>query len=783
MTKNTHHELYEGQMIITFADLEGDLSFLERSLALYKKTYRESFPKLALEENDFTLVTKDGKTCIQLPENVICVNIGDLTDKSRSNTGRQDPHNIRLVEIINNTHKVYGERMISILGNRETTKLRILNELSINSINQVFLNDVHLTPEERQNKGTARNPSLVWVDGNDKAKLFLTYLIDELNWPKESDSQKLITLFNKLTDTEKQILFIKWQFANSTGAPELWEDLALEKGFAHWEENKIVVDNQEATLEFVKYYFTNPNSPYVQYLGYCQLGAQIGSTLFTHGGIDDNSFLLPSTLEELVDADILSKIFNGNLPPRNEKGKLIARNIQELIDAENAWYTVLWTLYTHANHLAKESTLRLNYGLAELVSMGLPAARNGGATLIHGAFGNTLKEETLHKLYDSGVHEIYHGHIPAERPRIYKNTYNTNEKEVVLHRIGADTCNYRKNQAAIATTILKTPDLLTHIRIDQIDQSEKQQLRTTSLPVKNQDGTLNEKGIDSLIGTPINLSDTDKGWNIVRYSKKHQQCELFKQNGFPTFTPETKIISITTLIDLQSKELGKKEKALNEAKALADKKSKDFKKLENETSELIAQNNKEIEELTNSLNSILDLFVEGIGISARLNNENEHLMSLVNNKTEHKYFELIQNKLLPMTQKYYDYLKSQDLTSMDEIKRIRTASKIDLIEHLIQDLRDTKSSLKPSDRVTKFFITLNDGAETLKTHRDSLSRFITHVVYAARHLITTLLPSLLYLTPFIPSDNTASNAMSFWNSRGSKLHENLEEARKSMSLN
>lgn len=120
---------------------------------------------------------------------------------------------------------------------------------------------------------------------------------------------------------------------------------------------------------------------------------------------------------------------------------------------------------------------------------------------------------------------------------------------------------------------------------------------------------------------------------------------------------------------------------------------------------------------------------------------------------------------------------------MDEIKKIRTMRKIDLIEHLIHDLNDTGSSLRPSDRVNQFFTTLNLGAETLKTHRDSLSRFITNVIYAARHLITTLLPSLLYLTPFIPSATTASNSMGFWKSRGSKLHENLEEARKSMSLN
>lgn len=55
-----------------------------------------------------------------------------------------------------------------------------------------------------------------------------------------------------------------------------------------------------------------------------------------------------------------------------------------------------------------------------------------------------------------------------------------------------------------------------------------------------------------------------------------------------------------------------------------------------------------------------------------------------------------------MTQNYYDHLKSQDLESMDEIKRIRTKRKIDLIEHLIHDLNDTGYSLRPSDRVNQF---------------------------------------------------------------------------------
>ncbi|KTD57993.1 hypothetical protein Lsai_1515 [Legionella sainthelensi] len=782
MTKKNHHELYEGQMIITFADLEGDLSFLERSLALYKNKYKENFTGLALEENDFTLVTKEGKIYIQLPQNVFCVNIGDLTDKSRSNTRRKDPHNMCLVDIINNTHEMYKERMISILGNRETTKFRILNELKIESINQVLLNDVQLTPEERQKKGVARNSSLVWVDGNDKAKLFLTYLMDELNWPKDSSAQDLLALFNTLTDTKKQILFIKWQFANSTGAPELWEELALEKGYAHWQENKLVVDNEEATLEFVKDYFTNPNSPYVKYLSHCQIGAQIGNTLFTHGGIDNNSFILPRTLTELVDAQTLAQIFNDDIPIANEKGRLVARNVKELLDAENAWYAALHALHANGAQLDEQATSLLNKGLAELINMGLPAARNNGETLIHGAFGSTLNEETLRKLSENGVYNLYHGHVPAGRPRVCKTVYTKDGQEIVLHRIGGDTCNYRKNEAAIAISFQKKDDL-TYIKIDQIDEKAEANHITTTLPVKNQDGTLRDKGLQTLIGTPISFSDTDKGWHIVRCLKGKEQFELFKQNGPPSFKPDSKVISLAELINLQLNELTKKEKALNEATAFADEKSKNFKKLDNETKELIEQKNKSIKELQNGINVLLDLFAKGVGVNARLRFENENLTYLLNNKTEHKYFELIQNKLLPMTQKYCDYLKSQDLESMDEIKRIRTMSKIHLMEHLIQDLNDIGSSLRPSDRVNQFFSTLNKGAELLKTHRDSLSKFITNVIYAARHLITTLLPSLLYLTPFTPSDTTASNSMSFWKSRGSKLHDNLEEARKSMSLN
>ncbi|WP_258956622.1 hypothetical protein [Legionella sainthelensi] len=536
-------------------------------------------------------------------------------------------------------------------------------------------------------------------------------------------------------------------------------------------------------MKFVKDYFTNPQSPYVKYLGHCQIGAQIGNTLFTHGGIDNNSFILPHTLTELVDAQTLARIFNNDIPKANEKGRLVARNVKELLDAENAWYAALYTLYADAAQLDEQATSLLNKGLAELINMGLPAARNNGETLIHGAFGSALNEETLRKLSENDVYNLYHGHVPAGRPRICKTVYTKDGQEIVIHRIGGDTCNYRKNQAAIAISVQKKNDL-TNINIDEIDETKEANHIATTLPAKNQNGTLRDKGLQTLIGTPLNLSDTDKGWHIVRCLKGKEQFELFKQNGPPHFNPESKVISLAELINLQLNELAKKENALKEATAFANEKSKRCEKLENETQELIKQKNKEeIKELQNGINVLLDLFAEGVGVNARLHLENENLISLINNKTEHKYFELIQNKLLPMTQNYYDHLKSQDLESMDEIKRIRTKRKIDLIEHLMRNLNDTCSSLRPSDRVNQFFTTLNLEAETLKTHRDSLSRFITNVIYAARHLITTLLPSLLYLTPFTPIDTTASNSMSFWKSRGSKLHDNLEEARKSMFLN
>lgn len=560
-----------------------------------------------------------------------------------------------------------------------------------------------------------------------------------------------------MSDTKKTILYTKWQLANSTGAPELWEELALEKDYAHWDNDKIVVDDEEATLAFVKDYFTNPDSPYVQFLGHCQLGTQIGTTLFTHGGIDNNSFILPGTLTELVDAQTLTTIFNGNMPNKNEKGKFIARNVTELLKAENAWYDALWQLYRKANQLDEQSRLLLNKGLTELVNMGLPAARNGGETIIHGAFGSNLNEETVRKLLESGVHELYHGHIPAARPRICKNVYTIDGKEIVIHRIGADTCNYRKNEAAIAINLQKKNDL-THIAIDQIDESEEPKHISTTVPVKNQDSTLSEKGLHSLIGTPINLSDTNKGWNIVNYLENEEQFELFKQNGPPNFDPESKLISPAELIKLQLNEQVKTQGEL-------DKKSKAIKELED------------------ALDKTLKLYVQEVETTAKLKTENEILVSLMNNKSEHKYFALIQNKLLPMTKEYQAYIKSKDLTSMDEIKKARTISKIELMDKLIHDLNDIESSPRPSERVNKFFITLNSGAETLKTHRDSLSRFITDVVTAARLFITVILPSLIHLTPFTQCMNVSNNSMSFWKSRGCQLQEDLEEARNSMSLN
>jgi hypothetical protein len=180
-----YYKLEKDQMVITLAGLGGDLKSLEESLKIYKKIYEEIYEeKFHCNESDFKIVPckdKNGQDVydqitrqqfyIQLPDNVTCVNLGGMTDKSIG-----EKCHIKLGEIFYNTHVEYGERIISIVGIPDLKKIRLKRELNQEFILKTLKEEIAYA---HQNKtGTDRHEHMVWVNKN--AKTFLTYLKENL---------------------------------------------------------------------------------------------------------------------------------------------------------------------------------------------------------------------------------------------------------------------------------------------------------------------------------------------------------------------------------------------------------------------------------------------------------------------------------------------------------------------------------------------------------------------------------------------------------------------------
>lgn len=571
----TYQKLEDGQFIMTFADLEGDLPFLQRSLALYKEEYKEIFPSSVMQDDDFSIaLDEDDKPYIKFPDNVICVNIGDLTDKTRSNTGRKECYNLKLVDIISNTHNRYGNRMVSILGNRETTKFRLQNELNNKYINHVLEQELSLSADQRKLTADKRDPNFVWVDG--PAKSFLTSLkIDILlkngTIKNESelkvenkinlDDQRLIDIsdqavreyFVAQTVETQQIIYAKWMLANSCGAGDLWNDIATEAE----------TQNDSQTLDVLKNYFSRADGPYVNYLNHCQIGAQIGTTLFTHGGLEDNSFNMPKTLLKVLTPQQIKEIFGENASAENlpqVNGRLETNSALQMLSALNTWYTTLMAYRFGAN--AEKDDVK-EEAIAELLNMGLPRGRHDGASLINiaftdkdGAYGNPITAKTHAKLINNGDAQpiclAYQGHMPAERPRIGTVFNQVDGQDVLLHRLDGDTCNYRKEKAAVALSI-RADNGHTVVNLAYVDQSPEARLRRQLLTSRSETGRLEMPNGDALnkdvdfLGRPVKFSEADKGWNVVDYNEADGSYILFKQNGFPKFNPETKVVTADEL--------------------------------------------------------------------------------------------------------------------------------------------------------------------------------------------------------------------------------------------
>lgn len=339
---------------------------------------------------------------------------------------------------------MWGERMISILGNREITKFRLRRELNCDFIETLL--------RQEKNKASLRSQGPAWIDN--KAVSFLSYLKVRFN---TQESEQVTQQFLQQSAEDKIINYAKWMLANSCGAPDLWNDIASEAKS---------VGNDKANLEKFLHFFCEKEGDYVRYLNHTQIGAQIGPILFTHGGIHDHSFSLPKTLTQLLHPKELKRI----LDDRQDGKPLLARDIGQLLEALNAWYAEI-------NRLRFSASKEVDSAISELITMGLPIQRNQGASVINlpahrsdGSYGIPLKASTLKKLSaaEKPVYIICHGHKPAEFPQCA----TTISAKTILQRIDGDTSYFRRNKACLALAFYQEKDSI-FIKAECIDEAGK----------------------------------------------------------------------------------------------------------------------------------------------------------------------------------------------------------------------------------------------------------------------------------------------------------------------
>jgi hypothetical protein len=469
-------EFRDGQMVISFFDLEGDLSYLIRSLELYREAYEQHFgkknPFVKLSPDDFTIVEKHGSRYIELPKNVLCVNVGDLVDKARID----QKTNIEIIRIMDATCHFQPNRMFNLLGNRETTKIRAAIELDEEYIKKVFDEDLSRFYENQGHYSTGPerhedHPGSVWID---RGKLsFVDFLIREKIGVQHEgnnleDQQKpwLETLFGELTSEEKQAKYLKWMLANSCGAPTLWYDFALELGFPPSSIKENNLENEVVILQRFKEVFVNPKSAFVRMLKTAYLGLIIGDHIaFSHGGISDESFNLPKTLPSVLTQSELEAVFGknvnkGNLLEQSEDNPLKAENLDQLFKALNLWYksiinqfynqrAVSDTIYKqfYDNEEGIPHNILMN-AINELIAMGLPPEANSGSVINTkfmgpcNTYGVPLTEETYKKITNSKVQTMVQGHQPNGIP-LY-NITRLGPNTPAFERINGDTKNYRE---------------------------------------------------------------------------------------------------------------------------------------------------------------------------------------------------------------------------------------------------------------------------------------------------------------------------------------------------
>ncbi len=129
---------------------------------------------------------------------------------------------------------------------------------------------------------------------------------------------------------------------------------------------------------------------------------------------------------------------------------------------------------------------------------------------------------------------------------------------------------------------------------------------------------------------------------------------------------------------------------------------------------------------------------------------------------------LISEELEPLTKAYLQNLHETKATTPQKTR------KIEIVNDLLECLRDFTKNPSPKARVDAFYTKLN-GAETeLKIHCDpDWTRYVRNAVVIAGILLTGILPGLLALTAYRQIGNSALKSFSFWNSTGTNVYDAL----------
>lgn len=162
----------------------------------------------------------------------------------------------------------------------------------------------------------------------------------------------------------------------------------------------------------------------------------------------------------------------------------------------------------------------------------------------------------------------------------------------------------------------------------------------------------------------------------------------------------------------------------------------------------------------------------------------------LNDPKEAEYLLLIHNKLIPLTQEYLAYLKSQlpenhELEFKEELKKEyeKIEDKIQKVTALYDVLANEKQMPHPKVRIREFYIRLDLVAEKLSTHRDKeFDRFCQNVLIAIGVLLSGIVPGLIALKIYSSVGYSGTKSLLFWRSAGHNVVSNLNQYKKGIDL-